>query len=169
MAGKINQLPYLRQCQQGNLFKRIIPILLVVGLCITCSSIPPHQAEASVSPDDLTKNGWISDDIFQVVAAGYPVITPGNQKSMRSSAKANAVKNAQQKIEDLFTDVRLYYATGALQVESARIAVKKEFSNIISDGLVVREIFNDRNDCEITYRVTYRNLKNKVLLVSIKK
>ena len=54
-------------------------------------------------------------------------------------------------------------AAGAADYASTGIAVMKEFSGTVKGGSVIRETYDDDDNCEVVYELISRGLKKKVI------
>ena len=69
---------------------------------------------------------------------------------------------AEKRIIEKFVGARLEGAAGAADYASTGVAVAKEFSGLVKGGTIVKETYDDDDNCEIIYQVEKKGLKKEV-------
>jgi hypothetical protein len=134
-----------------------LPIfLLLIFIYSSC-------ATSSVNTETDSKNpGWIDDNTFFVTTIGKPVGKYDNVKERRNSARRAAVINAQFRILKKFKKMNSA-ETGRPAVSPAvRASQAAKINSIIKSGKIQSEKFDKSDNCEIIYKVRYKNLKKFV-------
>ena len=69
---------------------------------------------------------------------------------------------AQKTVIEKFKGARLEGAAGAADYASTGIAVMKEFGGLVKGGSVIKETYDEDDNCEVIYEIIARGLKKKV-------
>jgi len=111
--------------------------------------------------DTYVTEGWIDDNTFQVRSLGAP-----NQKATgfvrrRTQSKEAALLASQKRVIELLIGKKVEGASGSDSGESTGVAISSEFEGVVKGGSVVKESYNENDDCEMTYRIHADGLKKR--------
>ena len=133
-------------------------ILTVTVAFVACGA----QRGGMVKGESFISEGWVSADIFRVTATGVPKPGLKNKIQRRGTAKEAALIMAQKRIIEKFVGARLEGAAGAADYASTGIAVAKEFGGLVKGGTIVKETYDEDDNCEIVYQIEKKGLKKDV-------
>lgn len=142
--------------------KKIFTLALVVVATVAFVSCGGASRGGMVKGESFISEGWVSPDIFRVTATGVPKPGLTNKIQRRGTSKEAALIMAQKRIIEKFVGARLEGAAGAADYASTGIAVAKEFGGLVKGGTIVKETYDDDDNCEIVYQIEKKNLKKDV-------
>lgn len=122
----------------------------------------PRQG-GQVKGDSYVSEGWVNDNTFRVIATGTPKATLTNKIQRRGTAKETAIIMAETRVIEKFVGARVEGAAGAADYASTGVAVSKEFKGLVKGGTIVKETYDDDDNCEIIYQVEKKGLKKEVM------
>ncbi|MFC1670385.1 hypothetical protein ACFL20_08325 [Spirochaetota bacterium] len=106
--------------------------------------------------------GWVNSNTFRVKAVGVPKKGLTNKYQRRATAKEAALIMAQKRIIEKFVGAAIEGASGMADAQSTGIAVAKEFSGFVKGGSIVKETYDNEQNCEVVYQVESRGLKKRI-------
>jgi hypothetical protein len=139
-----------------------VSLIFAMGLMITFTSCAGGKLGGTVQGETFTSEGWIDDDTYRTTAVGIAKKTLTNKTQRRASAKTAAKLAAQYAVLEKFKGSKIEGAAGMSDFESTGIAIAQEVSGMVKGGSVVKETYNEEDDCEIVYEVKAKGLKKKV-------
>ena len=133
----------------------IIIGILCFGNFISCSS-----KNRNTLIDNLIKTeGWIDENTYRIVAEGKALNSIKNKDERKESAKRAAKMNAWFKILKKFKNIKNQDETSTLKDKSLALDIQ----NIIKNGFIIDEIYDEEENCEIIYEIYQKNLKEMVM------
>ena len=129
--------------------------LFLLVFCLSC-------AGTSVGTDtgpDSKNTGWIDDSTFVVTTIGKPVRKYTDIKERRNSARRAAIINAQFRILKRFKKFSAGEGKKTAMSPQIRAGQAAKINSIIKSGKVQSEQFDKMDNCEIFYKVRFKNLK----------
>ncbi|MCL1911400.1 MAG: hypothetical protein FWG13_04275 [Leptospirales bacterium] len=121
-----------------------------------------------VKGDSYKSEGWIDDNTYQTTAAAVAKQGYTNKVQRRQTAKRAAIIAAQYQVLEKFTGAKVEGAAGMQDFELTGIAVAQEVQGAIRGGSVIKETYDDEDNCEVIYQVQAKGLKKKVQSSDIK-
>ncbi len=105
--------------------------------------------------------GWIDNNTYAIIAVGRPVRTHANARQLKNSARRAAVMNARFKILKRFKALNRRKSSKG---DPPRTRLKQTIMirDIIKNGKVVYEKFDQRHNCEIIYQIRHKELKRLI-------
>jgi len=137
-----------------------VVLMIATAFIVSCG---PRGLGGQVKGQTFVTEGWVNDDTFRVTSTGAPKPGLTNKIQRRGTAKEAAIIMAQKTMIEKFKGARLEGAAGAADYASTGIAVMKEFSGTVKGGSVIRETYDDDDNCEVVYELISRGLKKKVI------
>jgi hypothetical protein len=137
-----------------------VVLMIAAAFIVSCG---PRGLGGQVKGQTFVTEGWVNDDTFRVTSTGAPKPGLTNKIQRRGTAKEAAIIMAQKTMIEKFKGARLEGAAGAADYASTGIAVMKEFSGTVKGGSVIRETYDDDDNCEVVYELISRGLKKKVI------
>lgn len=137
-----------------------VVLMIAAAFIVSCG---PRGLGGQVKGQSFITEGWVNDDTFRVTSTGAPKPGLTNKIQRRGTAKEAAIIMAQKTMIEKFKGARLEGAAGAADYASTGIAVMKEFSGTVKGGSVIRETYDDDDNCEVVYELISRGLKKKVI------
>lgn len=113
--------------------------------------------------ESFISEGWVDDNTFRVTAVGVPKEGLTNKYQRRGTAKEAALIMAQKRVIEKFVGARVEGAAGAADMASTGIAVRKEFAGFVRGGTIVKETYDEDQNCEVVYQVEKKGLKKEVM------
>ncbi len=141
--------------------KRII--LALVLLTATTAFIACGGQGGQVKGESFRTEGWVDKNTFRVTATGVPKEGLTNKIQRRGTAKEAALLMGQKRIIEKFVGARVEGAAGAADYASTGVAVAKEFRADVRGGTIVKETYDDDDNCELVYQVEKKGLKKEVM------
>ena len=142
--------------------KKFLLVALIAVVTISFTACGSSKMGGQVKGDSFISEGWVTPDIFRVTATGTPKPGLKNKIQRRGTAKEAAQIMAEKRIIEKFVGARLEGAAGAADYASTGVAVAKEFSGLVKGGTIVKETYDDDDNCEIIYQVEKKGLKKEV-------
>jgi hypothetical protein len=143
--------------------KKLLTLAVVMffaaAFVVSCG---PRQLGGQVKGESFKTEGWLNDDTFRVTSTGAPKAGLTNKIQRRGTAKEAAIMMAQKTVIEKFKGARLEGAAGAADYASTGIAVMKEFGGLVKGGSVIKETYDEDDNCEVIYEIIARGLKKKV-------
>lgn len=136
-----------------------VSLVFAMGIITACGSGFGGQ----VKGESFASEGWIDNNTFRVVATSAPKPNLTNKIQRRGTAKESAIIMAEKRIIEKFVGARLEGASGSADYASTGVAVSKEFSGVVKGGTIMKETYDDDDNCEIIYQVEKKNLKKEVM------
>ncbi|MCP4138301.1 MAG: hypothetical protein GY754_45485 [bacterium] len=116
-----------------------------------------------VETKKMITDGWVDEDTIRVTALGAPKRGLTNIYQKKATAREAAFIMAQYTMLEKFKGPRLEGAAGMAEFGSTGIAVGKELRGIVRGGSIIKEKFDEDQNCEIVYEVKHKGLKKKVI------
>ncbi|MDY6935477.1 MAG: hypothetical protein SVZ03_14785 [Spirochaetota bacterium] len=135
--------------------------LVLIGVAAFISCGGPKRG-GMVKGDEFISEGWVSADIFRVTATGVPKEGLTNKIQRRGTSKEAALIMGQKRVLEKFVGARLEGAAGAADYASTGIAIAKEFGGIVKGGTIVKETYDEEDNCEIIYQIEKKGLRASV-------
>jgi len=121
----------------------------------------------TVKGDSYTSEGWIDDNTYQTTGVGIAKNYP-NKVQRRQTARRAAIISAQYQVLEKFTGSKVEGAAGMQDFQLTGIAVAQEVQGAIRGGSVIKETYDDEDNCEVIYQVQAKGLKKMVQASDIK-
>lgn len=144
------------------MYKKLLVLLMITSfaaVAISCGGTSKSQIKGG---ETFVTEGWVDDNTFRVKAVGVPKKGLTNKYQRRGTAKEAALIMAQKRIIEKFVGARLEGASGASDYESTGVAVAKEFGGVVKGGSIVKETYDEDQNCEVVYQVERKGLKKTV-------
>lgn len=142
--------------------KKLFLLSLIAVVAISFTACGTQRLGGQVKGETFVSEGWVTPDIFRVTSTGVPKPGLKNKIQRRGTAKEAAVIMAEKRIIEKFVGARLEGAAGAADYASTGIAVAKEFGGLVRGGTIVKETYDDDDNCEIIYQVEKKGLRKEV-------
>ncbi|MCP4136192.1 MAG: hypothetical protein GY754_34795 [bacterium] len=126
-------------------------LLSVMLIIVHCTTTPLRQ-------------GWADNETYIISAEGSPSPGVTGTADMKKSAKENALVNAQKMFKEKILGFHYEGASfsGKDPLEKMRAAIERDFDAVSKSGEIIRESFDEKNNCRIMYRVKSSNLRKRV-------
>ena len=137
-------------------------MLLTFKLCALsgCLNFTPENS------GNQYKDGWQDDNTYITFAEGIPDKKSNGIEERKKSARKAAVLTAQyqgvEKFRDLIIKPEKYDGWEMTWSEEA-VKARQSIFNTIKSGVVLKETYDDNQNCQIIYRVYDKDLKKKIL------
>ncbi|MCP4138293.1 MAG: hypothetical protein GY754_45445 [bacterium] len=107
----------------------------------------------------IRTENWTNENTYRLNAAAMPEKGLTDIAERKASAKRAAVLSAQEQILEKFKDS----CSEGGDYESG-----KEIIKIVRNGKVIEDIYDNEQNCEVTYEVKSRKLKKKVRMAAFR-
>lgn len=134
-------------------------LMFAAAFIVSCG---PRGLGGQVKGESFITEGWVDDNTFRITSTGASKPGLTNKIQRRGTAKSAAIIMAQASILEKFKGARLEGAAGAADYASTGVAVMKEFSGMVRGGSVIKETYDEDDNCEVIYQVQAKGLKKKV-------
>jgi len=142
--------------------KKVLSSAMVIFVAIAFAGCSSGGLGGMLEGDEVVSEGWVSPDIFRVTATGAPKPGLTNKIQKRGTAKEAALIMGQKRVLEKFVGARVEGAAGAADYASTGIAVSKEFGGMVKGGTIVKETYDEDDNCEVIYQVEKKGLKKMV-------
>ena len=115
-----------------------------------------------VKGDSFKTEGWVDKDTFRSTSTGVPKAGLTNKIQRRGTAKEAAVLMAQSHIIEKFKGSKIEGAAGVSDYASTGYAASKEFAGFVKGGSVVKETYDEDDNCEVVYEIKSKGLKKQL-------
>ena len=115
-----------------------------------------------VKGDSFKTEGWVDNDTYHSTATGVPKEGLKNKVQRRGTAKEAAVLMAQSHIIEKFKGARVEGAAGVSDYASTGYAASKEFAGVVKGGSVIKETYDEDDNCEVVYEIKSKGLKKQL-------
>ena len=129
-------------------------------LCAAIASCASGRAEM---PRETLPPGWTGTVRYRCAGIGEAGSTNTNKIRRRGIAKAAAVEDAKSVASDRFARLRYRLGPDERVAEFMLDRIESEFGPQIDGGVVLREAYDDDDNCEVIMEIASRNLLNRVL------
>lgn len=140
-------------------------VSIIIGLLFLSNFNSCASKNRNTLIDNLIKTeGWIDENTYRIVAEGKALNSINNKDERKESAKRAAKMNAWFKILKKFKSIKKQNET--TQVNDKSIAI--DIQNIIKNGFIIDEIYDEQENCEIIYEIYEKSLKEMVMKADLK-
>jgi hypothetical protein len=115
-----------------------------------------------VKGDSFKTEGWVDKDTYRSTATGVPKEGLKNKIQRRGTAKEAAVLMAQAHVIEKFKGAKVEGASGVSDYASTGYAASKEFAGLVKGGSVVKETYDDEDNCEVVYEIKSKGLQKQL-------
>jgi hypothetical protein len=136
-------------------------LLLVAGIVLTTGCAAKPGSSRCFDPDkrECVVNGWVDEETYRTTAIGEPDKSLTGINLRKKDAKKKAKLNAQYQIIERFRGMQIEGAAGMTDFEKTDFADKPAFKSIIKAGSIIKETYDNNQNCEIIFEIKARNLK----------
>ena len=142
--------------------KKIVLSAVAVLFAASIVGCSPKEG-GQVKGESFKSEGWVDDNTFRVISTGVPKAGLVNKIQRRGTAKEAAIVMAEKRIIEKFVGARIEGAAGAADYASTGVAVSKQFEGVVKGGTIVKETYDEDDNCEIIYQVEKKGLKKEVM------
>ena len=142
--------------------KRIFCLSIALMMGVAFIACGPKGQGGMVKGESFMSEGWVTPDIFRVTATGVSKEGLTNKIQRRGTAKEAALIMGQKRVLEKFVGARLEGAAGAADYASTGIAIAKEFGGTVKGGTIVKETYDEEDNCEIIYQIEKKGLRSTV-------
>lgn len=145
--------------------KKVLLGLLILSLTAPAATLVSCSTGETRSPaqkDVWQSEGWIDGDTYRIMAGGMPKNNAKTEAEKKSSARENALLFARTMILDRFRGVRIESCGGVVDYDELTSTVQKQFGEIIKNGRVIAEKYDEEYNCYVVYEVKSPGLKKRV-------
>ncbi|MCP4138294.1 MAG: hypothetical protein GY754_45450 [bacterium] len=115
-----------------------------------------------VETKEMKNRGWVDENTYRWQTAGSPKRGLTDIAERKTTAKLAAVLNAQYTIIEKFKGARLEGAAGMLDISDEDFKRGEELKKIAKNGTVIKETYDNEQNCEVIYEVKSPKLKRKI-------
>lgn len=143
------------------MFKKLMVIAVVAGfagMLVSCGNTTGGQ----VKGENFQTERWVDDDTYITTATGVPKEGLTKKVQRRGTARESAVLVAQAHVIEKFKGAKVEGASGTSDYASTGFAASKEFAGIVKGGSVIKETYDDEDNCEVVYEIKSKGLKKQL-------
>ncbi|MGL4370040.1 MAG: hypothetical protein ACRCUT_10280 [Spirochaetota bacterium] len=115
-----------------------------------------------VKGESFKTEGWMDNDTYRTTATGVSKEGLKNKVQRRGTAREAAVLVAQSHVIEKFKGAKVEGATGVSDYASTGFAASKEFAGIVKGGSVIKETYDEEDNCEVVYEIKSKGLKKQL-------
>ncbi len=141
--------------------------LFFLSMFLFLSCTAPGILE-KVNQADITKNGFINDNCFQVIVKEPPDNRFQSLVERRESAYFKVKENLASIVINKIIDYTLSYTIKNKDSKFNRTEYSHSFRHFLSYGTIAEEFYEEDDSVVIIYRITKKNLKNELLSIEMK-
>lgn len=116
----------------------------------------------TIEGKSFKSEGWMDKDTYRTIGQGVPKEGLRNKVQRRGTAREAAVLVAQSHVIEKFKGARVEGATGVSDYASTGFAASKEFAGMVKGGSVVKETYDDDDNCEVVYEIKSKGLQKSL-------
>jgi hypothetical protein len=141
--------------------------IFLAFICLAATSFLSCGSKGNIRTQDsnFIKEGWIDEDTYRVTIIAAPESSLAETELKKKSAKEKALKLARRKVMQKFVDMRVRRAKSPTEIAATGVAVSKKFRETVRNGEVIKESYDNNNNCTVTYQVQKNGLKNEVIKI----
>jgi hypothetical protein len=146
------------------MFKKFTLVALVAmipaltGVFVSCGDGMGGQ----VKGEAFKTEGWIDADTYRTTATSVPKEGLTKKVQRRGTARESAVLVAQAHVIEKFKGAKVEGASGTSDYASTGFAASKEFAGIVKGGSVIKETYDDEDNCEVVYEIKSKGLQKQL-------
>ena len=143
------------------MFKKLMLVAAVfafAGMLISCGD----KTGGQVKGEEFKTERWVDNDTYITTATGVPKEGLTKKVQRRGTARESAVLVAQAHVIEKFKGAKVEGASGTSDYASTGFAASKEFAGIVKGGSVIRETYDDEDNCEVVYEIKSKGLKKQL-------
>ena len=165
-AAILKKVRRLRDDHSGMRYSRIAQIAASIGFAAAVSASSPACAGGSTHMCEMAPaynynfNGWHDDSTYYQISAAAPDASITKKIPRRISAKEKALLNAKIEVVNFVFGITLNKDN--LYKYSFSLADENEILKIVLSGTLYKDIYDEEDNCELTYMITAPDLKRKV-------
>lgn len=107
--------------------------------------------------------GWVNDNTIQVKGIGMSDKNISNKIQRRNQAKNLAISNAKSNVMEIFIGHKLHESRSIDFDDSNEKKAKEKIEKSIKKEAIINEVYDNEDNCQITYRVISEGLKKLAL------
>lgn len=116
----------------------------------------------TIKGDSFKSEGWMDNDTYRTIGQGVPKEGLKNKVQRRGTAREAAVLVAQSHVIEKFKGAKVEGATGVSDYASTGFAASKEFAGVVKGGSIIKETYDDDDNCEVVYEIKSKGLKKQL-------
>lgn len=139
----------------------VMALVIFAATFISCGSSGGMGGQ--VKGETFVTEGWTNKgDTYRTTSTGVPKEGLKNKIQRRGTAREAAVLMAQSHIIEKFKGAKVEGAAGVSDYASTGFAASKEFAGVVKGGSVVKETYDEDDNCEIVYEITSKGLQKQL-------
>lgn len=136
-------------------------IICICAMELTSCSVTDSRCS---DPDE----GWMGEDVFRVSAVGAPGGDLLHADQRKASARMAALSTARGLVLEKFVGIQFEGTFSVLDFKRTRDAMRSRFGGTIRNGVIIREHYDTRDNCLLTYQVEEKGLRKSVMSFGIR-
>lgn len=144
------------------MLKKVMMMVAIVAFASVAFVSCGGGMGGQVTGESFKTEGWVDKDTYRTTATGVPKAGLTNKIQRRGTAREAAVLMAQSHVIEKFKGAKVEGASGVSDYASTGFAASKEFAGMVKGGSVVKETYDEDDNCEIVYEVKGKNLKKSL-------
>lgn len=137
--------------------RALLILLASAAVSLSCSTQRPVSDSQHLPP------GWISEYCYRCGAIGEPDPSLKNKIQRRGTAKAAAFDDAKLVAADRFARIRYRLQSDEYVPDFMISRIESEFGSVIDSGIVVKETYDDDDNCEVVVEIREKKLLGRVM------
>lgn len=141
--------------------KLIVLSLFIFVSCFLTTQQGPQLSE-QISGKSFVSEGWADDDTFRVIAVGIPKAGLENKMKRKITSREAALTMAQRNILNRFRGASITSKSEINEGETGSLKVTRELKGVITGGHIIKETYDEEDNCEIIYEIRSTGLKKRI-------
>lgn len=142
--------------------KLMIIIFLFFVSCMITTQQNNTQLTEQIHGKQVVTEGWVDDDTFRTIAVGIPKASLENKMKRKITSKEAALTMAQRNILNKFRGASITSKAEVSEGETKSLIVTRELKGVISGGQIIKETYDEEDNCEIIYEIRSVGLRKRI-------
>ena len=144
------------------MFKKVTLMASVIVFAVALVSCGAGNLGGQVKGEAFKTEGWVDADTYRTIGTSAPKEGLKNKVQRRGTARESAVLVAQAHVIEKFKGAKVEGAAGTSDYASTGFAASKEFQGVVKGGSVVKETYDEDDNCEVVYEIKSKGLQKQL-------
>ncbi len=145
--------------------KTLLLSIILMSFSISCN------LTRNSKKSDLNSEGFITNHIYRVISEGKPYENEKDKRKRKTLSLKHAILSAKATIFNNFYSYHVeggFYAFPYEYKRKHRMHYISKYKQVVENGRIIKEKYDDRQNCYIIYQVEKKGLKNFIMLDDFK-
>jgi hypothetical protein len=144
------------------MIKKVMLLAVIAIFATALVSCGGGSVGGQVKGESFKTEGWVDADTYRTTATSAPKEGLKNKVQRRGTARESAVLVAQAHVIEKFKGAKVEGASGTSDYASTGFAASKEFAGVVKGGSVMKETYDEDDNCEVIYEIKSKGLQKQL-------